>query len=521
MFYYDRSPVADQVTNITMDTRSYTDSDGETWNEYTFHDSKIYSFMNDMFDSIRAYPSPQSNIRSPRNISDQTVTINSKDQQCTQAANQYRDSVNNTTQGSQKPVFNTVRDGYGDVANKDSVDDLVNNTGAYGGGTASLVYPSDLLTNTYGYNGCYTVLFISEHQQSTISQLKGFTTDKKYAGNNVAGSDAANTLQGMVTDGQSNPANGGGTTPDQVMTGAIAPVAGTSIGTSVAGSTILKTFASSAIKGPMGALFGSLAALGAGVSGGIGASYIANEFKITQNNTQFKQLNIAIALPTPALTDVHVLQWKDQSMALTGGIMQLAKSAGVQNINLNRLFSRDALDEIQRAYSLQQARGESLAKNAAAAGEAAALMVSKLGIGTALSVVSGKSANPRIEMVFDKVGYRTFEMNFQLGARSAKDMENIESIIRVLKYHAYPELQTGNFLWLYPAHFDIVHYYRNDVNTHMPRHATSVLTNISVDYGGGQNFISVHHDGSPVLINLKLTFQEIAILSRKDIANGY
>ena len=529
IFYYQKKPVIDQIENIGITVRPYADSTGETYNVYHYNDKRLGEYMSELTDSLRSFPLPSLKIKTKaaRSIptvdvtSGKEVIVNQKDTAAKQATDQAVASSKASTNNSQQnQVFNTVRDGYGTVADKNKVDSLTKNTGAYGGGTTSLVYPSDLLSNEYGYNGCYTVLFISEHNESTIGKLTSFTTDKKYAGSNVPGSEMQQNANNMLNTIIKSNDNDKDTVNNTVNV--VAGVAGgAKIGTAVAGSKALKTFASSAIKGPVGALVGSLVALTAAGAGGVGASFIANQFKVTENIASYKQLNVAIALPTPALTDVHTLHWKDQSTAISGGIMQLAKSGKLNQINFGRLFSLDAFDELARVANLQQEKGEGLAENAAAAAQAAALGISKTGVGTALSLISGKSANPRSEMIFDTVGFRTFEMNFQLAARSTKDMENIESIIRVLKYHAYPELSTGNFMWIYPAHFDIVHYYRNDVNTHMPRHATSVLTDISVDYGGGQNFVSVHHDGSPVLINLKLTFKEIAVLSREDIAQGY
>lgn len=94
------------------------------------------------------------------------------------------------------------------------------------------------------------------------------------------------------------------------------------------------------------------------------------------------------------------------------------------------------------------------------------------------------------------------------------------SIIHVFKYHAHPELSPSTFLYTYPAHFDIVHYYQGHVNQHLPRHASSVLKSIDVTYGEGDH-MAIMEDGAPVTITMTLKFVELAILNRQDIANGY
>ena len=106
-------------------------------------------------------------------------------------------------------------------------------------------------------------------------------------------------------------------------------------------------------------------------------------------------------------------------------------------------------------------------------------------------------------------------------ARSVEDTNNIKKIIRVLKYHQYPELTMDNFLWIYPAEFDVVHYYRDKPNEYMPRHATSVLQEVSVNYGDGEDVMNLHYDGSPLNVGLELRFTEIVQLNKASILQGY
>lgn len=514
IFYHDNKPVVDQVVDVTVTRTQYTDSDQQSWISYRYNDQRVYAYMNEYVDSIRSYPQP-STLRLARSDANPTITNSSNDTNANRACDQQKSAADKVQQSQphEKQIFSTVTQGYGQVANKNKVNQLVNNSTKYSGGLTPLVYPSDLITNQYGYNGCYTVLFISEHQESTIANLKDFTTSTHYAGHNQA---TGTTIQGIQTFDQNLKDAGNPQGIQGVMQGVVTGVG--SVAVAKYFHSQLQALNSTSIAGE---LAGSALSLAAGAGAGFGMSKFADKFSVTKNNTAYKQLEIAIALPTPTITDVHNLEWKAHDTAVAGGLLEIANAAGVSNINFNKLFSTDAFDEINRVANLAQQKGGKLADVAVEAADAAILTATKSGIGSTLSLLSGKAANPRREMIFNNVNFRTFDMNFQLAARSKDDMENIESIIRVLKYHAYPELTKGNFMWIYPAHFDIVHYFRNNVNTHMPRHATCVLTNITIDYGGGQSFVSVHHDGSPTMINLKLTFQEIAILDREDIAKGY
>lgn len=518
ILYYKNKPVLDQISDCTITASTSTNSSGVVTYSYHFNDQKLFEYFNNKIQKTRS--------RTARLLSrandNKTVTVTNDNA----AAKSELDQATKASQQSattNAPLMNTVRDGFGAMPNKDKVDSLTNNTGAYGGGIGSLVYPSDLITNTYGYNGCYTVFFISENQGTAAGQLQSLKVGTKY---NITAEDSA--IAGQMTGIGSNvykeavnKAVDLGSAFTIYKAGAKATEKTIKTVTSlVTGSEGLKAAPS------MGAsLFTNLLAGGAGLVGGGVVADAVSDLSILQDNSQYVQLNVAIALPTPRIEDKHTLRWEEKEATLAGGMLQMLQ--GANHADPEKLFSvSGAIDEIKRVANLTDERGNKISDTAmtSAKGALEAFTLSTVGnkaINPALSVIAGRKVNPRKEQLFNDVGWRTFTMQFDLAARSAKDMENIESIIRVFKYHAYPELTPGNYMWIYPAHFDIVHYYRNEVNYHMPRHATSVLTNIDVDYSGGQNFISVHHDGSPVLIKLTLTFAEIAILNRDSIAKGY
>lgn len=408
-------------------------------------------------------------------------------------------------------VLQTPQQGFGNVPDKSKVNELTQNTGMYGGGVTNLVYPSDLVTNQYGYNGCYTVLFITEHQDSTISKIKG-ATDVKYVETAIG----SEVLEMAKKD------------PEFINT--LTTLAGSVVGAGVA-TKVAQFLRVNKVAGAVGqvttggAKGAQLTAHAATVAGGAasGATSAAAEV-----NNELKQMKVAIALPTPAITDTHQLEWEAQNSMLGTGLMQAAVALKNTSIPATKFESGDGfLGFMTGAVNYLAERGQAIGGAIAnetvqeGLGASAIHAMAQTGIGSSMLRLAGKAANTRKEMIFQDVALREFQMKFQMAARSPDDMKNIESIIRVLKYHAYPELTPNNFMWIYPALFDIVHYYRDGVNYHMPRHATSVLKSIAIDYSNGQGGVSVHHDGSPVMITLDLTFMEIAMLNRQSIAKGY
>lgn len=520
VLYDDRAPIIDQIQDCTITRTSYTDSQGTTIYSYQFFDNELYQYYSTV---ISKYDARKKTLRQTSSRSRDSIDVN-QDETEKKAVLDSAVQASQQQATSQSPQLQTVREGYGETPDRLKVDSLTNNVKEYGGDISALVYPSDLITNQTGYNGCYTVFFISEHPGSSIANVESFKAPTKYVPT-VEGGAIATTMPNVNDDhykSLTSLAAGGGA----------AYLFGRAVAKAISGYEALKSNSSGF--SPMGQLLGSLAAGVVAVgAGGVTKSLteaFADKITVLQNNTNYRQLAVTIALPTPRIEDKHTLKWDgSKGAAIGGGILQMLSGLnGIEGIDAGKLFSLDGINEIKRFANQQNKRGESLGDAAATniGGALDALALKTLGnqnseFGTTIAALSGKAVNPRKEQLFDDVEFRTFTMSFDLAARNVSDMKNIESIIRIFKYHAYPELTPGNFMWIYPAHFDIVHYYRNGVNYHMPRHATSVLTNIDVDYAGGQSFISVHHDGSPVMMKLTLTFVEIAVLSRDSIKKGY
>jgi len=396
-------------------------------------------------------------------------------------------------------LLNDMNTVYGNtVRGENVINELTRNVGGYGGGLSALVYPSDLVSaasDGYGvdnYGGCYTAFFISEHSKSDAGQLRSMHATRL---TNAAGSGLANMFTpGSILDkAYANYGEG--------ITGFIGGAVVTKLaqeamrGIGLTGASVRNTKAELAAE-----VISKAVPIAVGATGF--ATSLANDVNIFENNTQYNQLKVAIVLPTPVIKDSHKLEWSDESTAVGAGFAQFVANRGQEN-GQNAAGKRNA----------------TLSEDIKGATESLMLGTLQAGIGSTIKAVLRKASNPRKEQLFKDVHFREFSMEWTLAARSADELKNIESIIRVFKYHAYPELTQGNWLWIYPAHFDIVHYFHHEINLHMPRHATCVLRDITVDYGG--DTFTVRDDGSPTIIKLHLDFVELAVLSRANIKDGY
>lgn len=136
----------------------------------------------------------------------------------------------------------------------------------------------------------------------------------------------------------------------------------------------------------------------------------------------------------------------------------------------------------------------------------------------------GRAVNPHAAMLFDSVDFRSFEFTFEMYARTEAESQSIRDIIKVFKYGMHPDdtVSGGSYFWQFPNVFDI--YLKTSANPssdYMFNIQTSALTEMSVDYGGSQATSFFKKTGAPVEIQMKLSFTEQSLLTKKRIKEGY
>ena len=137
----------------------------------------------------------------------------------------------------------------------------------------------------------------------------------------------------------------------------------------------------------------------------------------------------------------------------------------------------------------------------------------------------GRALNPFVEVLFQTMGLRSFTYNFNFAPRNAKETEEIQQIIQLLRYHMAPELQGENSRYLtLPSEFDIHYMYRAQggesyENDYFNRIATCVLTAVNTDYTPGK--VRTFEHGAPTQITMSLSFQETELLTKEKINAGY
>ena len=328
-------------------------------------------------------------------------------------------------------------------------------------------YPYDLFTNEE-HGGNYAVFYISVAEDSRI-----FSAQSQWS------SDPISRKRGDIS--------GAGVSEDSILV----------------------------TQGILGGIFGTAigAIFGAGVSGGLaGGVLAAGSAKVVEaQGVSFSRkqntLKEAIALHVPNELQVqYVTDWGEEEL------FGLKMAEGVANNVI------DAANAGSFSGAIDSLKNGSLGAQAGAG-----VLRANSGLGAQV----GLAANPRKEQIFTGVQARTFNLNYKFYPRNRKEANNVQKIIDTFKIHMMPEfLDEDSYIYIYPSEFDIRYMKYNpetgvSENTNIFRHASCVLTDMSVNYTPNGKF-STNEDGTPTACDLTLTFKELAILDRKSVMeDGY
>jgi hypothetical protein len=137
----------------------------------------------------------------------------------------------------------------------------------------------------------------------------------------------------------------------------------------------------------------------------------------------------------------------------------------------------------------------------------------------------GQAENPFMEVLFDQMALRNFSYNFTFAPRNAQETADVQTIIKLFRFHMAPELQGAEARHLtLPSTFDIHYMYQLSKdkaveNSFYSKIATCVLTGCDVNYTpqGVKSF----GDGAPTQITMNLSFKETELLTKGLIDKGF
>ena len=132
-----------------------------------------------------------------------------------------------------------------------------------------------------------------------------------------------------------------------------------------------------------------------------------------------------------------------------------------------------------------------------------------------------QTVNEKQEVLWNGSEPRNFTHTFQFAASSKEEVENIDKIIKTLRYHAcYDYVDEMSFIMVYPSDFDVMYFHGKMENKYIPKHTSCVLTNISTNFSPNSLF-ATFDGGAPIMVTLTLQFKELAVISKNEIKKGY
>lgn len=229
------------------------------------------------------------------------------------------------------------------------------------------------------------------------------------------------------------------------------------------------------------------------------AKDLVKNFSIRRNTDR---LGYAIALFMPdGINTSYDNEYDALSMTATFGAVGLATQA---------LYSKDKTKQMDPFI------------NEAASRIAGALLGNEDVTRAGLFASTGRVLNPQLEMIYSSPVLRKFVFDFRLIPRNADESAQIQSIIKLLKFHSAPSIPdgVGGRYLIPPAQFQIDFYDGNgNENSFLFKTKKCVLSSVNLDYT--PNGFATFNNGAPVETRMQLTFQEVSIIDRTAVSQGY
>lgn len=137
-----------------------------------------------------------------------------------------------------------------------------------------------------------------------------------------------------------------------------------------------------------------------------------------------------------------------------------------------------------------------------------------------LQRATGQVINENVELLYTGVTLRPpFQFSFSLSPRSSKESDQVRGILRALKKNMCPSKaveNSANGLLISPPKIFLLDYFRGQ-NPHpfLNKFKPCALINMGIDYTKS-NIYAVYEDGTPVDMQMTLTFQELSPIYSED-----
>lgn len=230
---------------------------------------------------------------------------------------------------------------------------------------------------------------------------------------------------------------------------------------------------------------------------------------------------VALYLPPEALNSSISVEWqKDEYGAVYGAALEAAMQNGeLPNPTTQNVDNKGTLQRILSAVG----RGGEAAVVQTGMNFVRNLESNTLGFGGTDQVIAstiGQIPNPRTDLFFRGIDYRTHSFAFTMVPRNIQEARQIGHILNTFQFYMLPSFGKGAFIG-YPYEFEITMFtQRNGGLHHLNSIGRSVLSKCGINHAAGTRVAFVNERGSneyfPATTTIQLDFQEVRLLSRTD-----
>ena len=162
-------------------------------------------------------------------------------------------------------------------------------------------------------------------------------------------------------------------------------------------------------------------------------------------------------------------------------------------------------------------------------------VVNQMGIAALYQVAKGSSAlialnrgkvlAPKMEVMFENIGKRSFSYSFTFTPSSEREADEIDKIVKAFRFHASADYADDfGFELTIPDQFEIEYYTQNNSPNHyLHKIGTCVLESVDVTYGGDKmTWHETNAKGAPpTKTTLALSFKELMTVTKSAIEDGF
>jgi len=228
-----------------------------------------------------------------------------------------------------------------------------------------------------------------------------------------------------------------------------------------------------------------------------------------------------IFLPIPQnISDQNSVSWGD------GDTLDPLQAFGVSFGSQATQDANKALERFKTAMgNASQESRDIIEKNKSLIGAAVGAKLTNafggnVGASNIIARASGKILNPNLELLFTGVNLRTFRFIFDFAARDRKEGETIKQIIRTFKKSMAPKTDikgsvTDGIFISAPDVFVLTYRSGRQKHPFLNTFKPCALVDMSISYTGSNTY-ATYEDGTPVHIQMTLTFSELNPIYAED-----